>query len=103
MFVALNLLLPLAVLAFAATGLGHGFVLSLQIWLAFVLSYAAGNVGASLLAARKAGWSTLPYLPGAFAAFHFSYGFGFLAGLLRFGLRPVGALPVNSVFARITR
>jgi glycosyltransferase involved in cell wall biosynthesis len=103
LFVALNLLLPLAAVTSAAMGAAHATTLALQIWLAFVLSYAAGNVGASLLAARKAGWSTLPYLPVAFAAFHFSYGFGFLAGLLRFGLRPVGALPANSVFARITR
>jgi glycosyltransferase involved in cell wall biosynthesis len=102
-FVLLNLLLPLTVVACAAAGSGPGLTWSLRLWLAFLGCYAAGNLGASLLAARGAGWKTLPFLPGAFAAFHFSYGLGFLAGLLRFSRRPTGSLPTNSVFARITR
>jgi hypothetical protein len=102
-FVLLNILLPLAVVAFAVSGSATGFTWSLRAWLGFVAIYAAGNLSASLLAARGSGWKTLPYLPAAFGAFHFSYGLGFLAGLLRFGWRPSGGLAANSVFARITR
>jgi glycosyltransferase involved in cell wall biosynthesis len=102
-FVLLNILLPLTVLSFAVAGSVEGSVWSARLCFAFGASYVAGNLCASVLAARKAGWRTFPYLPAAFAAFHFSYGFGFLAGLLRFGLRPSGTLPSNSVFARITR
>jgi hypothetical protein len=46
--------------------------------------YAAANVGASVLTARKQGWKLFPLLPVAFAAIHLSYGFGFLRGLARF-------------------
>jgi glycosyltransferase involved in cell wall biosynthesis len=102
-FVLLNILLPLMVLASATSGSSPALTWSTGMWLAFVSCYAAGNFFASLAAARTAGWKTLPFLPAAFATFHFSYGLGFLAGLLRFGWRPTGPLPANSVFARITR
>ena len=95
-FVLLNVLLPL--IALLSTS-----VWSVRLWVAFAGSYAAVNLVASIQAARETGWRTLPYLPAAFAAFHFSYGFGFLAGLFRFGWRTTSALPANSVFARITR
>ena len=102
-FVLLNILLPSAVLACLTTGSSAGIIWSTGLWLAFAGAYAAGTLGASLLAASKAGWKTLPFLPAAFAAFHFSYGFGFLAGLLRFGWRSPTPLASSSVFARITR
>jgi succinoglycan biosynthesis protein ExoA len=52
--------------------------------IAMMVAYAAMLVVASVLAASRAGWETLIYLPLVFPTFHFSYGFGFLAGLLRF-------------------
>ena len=47
-------------------------------------AYGAGNLAASAWAARKRSARLLPLLPVAFATLHFSYGFGFLAGLARF-------------------
>jgi hypothetical protein len=48
------------------------------------LLYLAANLGASLLTARQKGWRFLPLLPLIFAILHFSYGLGFLVGLVRF-------------------
>jgi succinoglycan biosynthesis protein ExoA len=50
-------------------------------------SYLVANVGASVVIARKPGWGMLALLPIAFATIHLSYGFGFLAGLLKFWRR----------------
>jgi glycosyltransferase involved in cell wall biosynthesis len=49
--------------------------------------YLTANFASSLVVARTAGWRLLPLLPLAFASLHFSYGFGFLAGLARFWRR----------------
>jgi hypothetical protein len=46
--------------------------------------YILANLAASLYTASKAGWRYLRYLPVIFAALHFSYGLGFLRGLLKF-------------------
>jgi len=72
-------------------------------WLALVLAYAAANVTASVAAARKSGWATLPYLPAVFTVYHFSWGLGFLAGLRWF--LPGAAQPQNykSFFTRTSR
>lgn len=71
-------------------------------WLLFLGVYAGANLLASFSAASEQGWETLPYIPAAFVAFHFSYGLGFLAGLLRFS-NSRAALPPESVFARLSR
>jgi succinoglycan biosynthesis protein ExoA len=73
------------------------------LWLALVLAYAAANVTASVAAARKSGWATLPYLPAVFTVYHFSWGLGFLAGLRWF--LPGAAQPQNykSFFTRTSR
>jgi glycosyltransferase involved in cell wall biosynthesis len=46
--------------------------------------YVAAAVIASVLAATRAGWRLLPLLPFSFLTIHFSYGFGFLIGLIVF-------------------
>jgi hypothetical protein len=58
-------------------------------WLFSIMagSYVTGSVGASILAARSRDWRTLFALPLAFATLHFAFGFGFLAGLVRFAGR----------------
>jgi succinoglycan biosynthesis protein ExoA len=55
-------------------------------WLLLFLlgAYAVANVVASVLAARKSHWSLLPQITLAFGVLHFSYGFGFLYGLIKF-------------------
>jgi hypothetical protein len=47
-----------------------------------VASYLAVSLLAATQAARKDGWELLPALPVAFGVYHFSYGVGFLCGLL---------------------
>jgi succinoglycan biosynthesis protein ExoA len=46
--------------------------------------YALGVIGASILAAQKSEWQSLPLLPIAFVILHLAYGFGFLFGLVKF-------------------
>lgn len=46
--------------------------------------YAGGVVAASVSTARKIGWARLPALTLTFPILHFSYGTGFLSGLVRF-------------------
>jgi len=47
-------------------------------------SYVGCNLLSSLRIARKEGLKCLPLLPAAFSAMHFSYGMGFLIGLITF-------------------
>ena len=59
-------------------------------WLPLALgggAYLAANLGASVWTAQSGNWKALPLLPVAFATLHFSYGLGFLAGLVRFARR----------------
>ena len=44
-------------------------------------AYGAASLGAAVMASRKGGWKYAPVLPVVFAAYHFSYGLGFLRGL----------------------
>jgi glycosyltransferase involved in cell wall biosynthesis len=46
--------------------------------------YAAGNLAASALTARRRDWRLLPLLAVTFAIIHLSYGLGFLVGLVKF-------------------
>jgi hypothetical protein len=73
------------------------------LWTGQASVYAGASLAASIMAARKHGWETLPYLPAVFSAYHFSYGAGFLAGLFRFYSRPGLDVYSESVFTRITR
>ena len=52
--------------------------------LIILASYISCNLISSLRIARKNGLKCLPLLPAAFLAMHFSYGIGFLIGLIRF-------------------
>jgi succinoglycan biosynthesis protein ExoA len=77
-FVATAVLLPLAAAAFRST-----FVLGA--WAAMMAAYLLATLAASLDSARRYGWELLPALPIVFAAYHFSYGSGFLLGLMQPG------------------
>jgi hypothetical protein len=48
------------------------------------LLYLGLNLAASIAAASARGWRSLPLLPFVYAVLHFSYGLGFLLGLVRF-------------------
>ncbi len=54
------------------------------LWLLAVALYAAANLLASVHTARRHGWEHLRFLPVVFGTLHFSYGLGFLRGLVRF-------------------
>jgi succinoglycan biosynthesis protein ExoA len=77
-------------------------------WLAMLVLYTVAVLTASLAAADREGWAILPYLPPVFAAYHFSYGLGFLFGLRWIINQP--AFPAqlrpdrrDSVFTALTR
>ena len=80
-----------------------GFKLPALLWLTLVGIYALANLAASAVAAKQEGWDTMPYLPLVFGAYHFSYGSGFLLGLLQFGNRQEKQVPVESVFTKLSR
>jgi succinoglycan biosynthesis protein ExoA len=50
-------------------------------------AYLAANLGATLAAGLRDGWKHARFLPLIYASLHLSYGFGFLAGLVRFAGR----------------
>jgi glycosyltransferase involved in cell wall biosynthesis len=50
--------------------------------------YLLANLAASTIAARRGGWHYLPLLPVVFAAIHFAWGLGFLAGMARILIPP---------------
>jgi succinoglycan biosynthesis protein ExoA len=56
-------------------------------WLSMLLAYAVATLVASVASVRRSGWNRPWLLPLAFAIVHVSYGFGFLAGLIRFAGR----------------
>ncbi len=51
-------------------------------WMLMTLAYFAASVFAAVQAAQKHGWSLMLVLPLVFAVYHFSYGLGFLLGLI---------------------
>jgi glycosyltransferase involved in cell wall biosynthesis len=59
--------------------------------------YFAASLLASVLAAAKYGWSVFPVMPTVFTCYHVAYGYGFLRGLLDFGL----ILRRNNKFAQL--
>jgi hypothetical protein len=58
-----------------------------DVWLLIVAAYGIGVLGASVYVAAQHGWRHLRWLPVVFCTLHFSYGVGFLVGLLKFGPR----------------
>jgi len=91
LFVLALLILPLV---------GWVFAPLFTLWLALLCSYAAANLGASLLTAARSELHLLPLLPMVFGCYHFGYGVGFLRGVVGFMvLRRAPSL----TFTRLTR
>jgi len=57
-------------------------------FLSLLASYLTVSLLFSLRISARNGWKYLSVLPVVFACLHFSYGLGFLIGLLRLGVRP---------------
>jgi hypothetical protein len=75
------------------------------LWVALIISYTGATLCASLFTAARWGWATFPYLPVVFAAYHLSYGLGFLVGLVKFVSSPDRGFErvAKTAFTRITR
>lgn len=56
----------------------------LLLFTSIIISYIGCSLYFSFLIAREQGWKYFLMLPLTFAILHFSYGFGFLAGFIRF-------------------
>lgn len=76
---------PLFALGVLAGAVLASFRKSLRrLWIAGLAGYVLANVAASVKLARANGWQHLKRLPPVFFILHFSYGLGFLAGLIHF-------------------
>jgi succinoglycan biosynthesis protein ExoA len=103
LFVVSLALPPVAALIVALAGAGTAAAWIAAAWLLAAGGYVAANLAASLITARNGGWALFPYLPATFGAYHFSYGLGFLAAMVRYRTGASPPVSGNSVFARITR
>ncbi len=75
--------------AFVAAILGGALLSPLSkkiraVWQLVVIAYTGANLAVSWRIARKHGWTHIWRLPVVFAILHFSYGLGFLHGLIHF-------------------
>lgn len=77
-FAALLLALPVLALWWPIAG---------WLWLLVVASHVATNLVVTAMLARRTGWAAAPFLVIGFFLGHFAYGFGYLRGLVSFGLR----------------
>jgi succinoglycan biosynthesis protein ExoA len=105
MFVVMNLLLLLSIPVAIWVGSVRAAATSAVLWAAMLTCYGLANLSASVVAASSAGWDLFPYLPAAFATYHFAWGLGFLIGLFKTVPKPVRSLPlaVDSPFTRLSR
>ena len=104
MFVLTMATLPVAAAVSALIGAEAVSVAMTMGWIALLLTYLSANLVASVLTANSNhNWRMLPLLPVAYAAFHFSYGSGFLMALIQSSIQGKPTASGDSVFARITR
>jgi succinoglycan biosynthesis protein ExoA len=97
-FVLINLallLMAVAPWAFAAR--------VLVVWSFLLTAYVLSCLIATCFTAWRFGWHLFAYLPATFVAFHFSYGLGFLAGLLYWTFARPGKKRLGNVFVGVTR
>jgi glycosyltransferase involved in cell wall biosynthesis len=80
---------PPAFVLMLLLGVLASFMSTLGRWALCVAAgtYLLANLGASLWAASRRDWRSLPLLPLIFAVLHLSYGLGFLVGLVKFAKR----------------
>lgn len=98
-FVMTHLFLLASIVVSAAMGAREWLATASLLWLTLASAYLIATLVFSVAAARRSKWGTLPYLPLVFAIYHFSYGLGFLTGLLK--TRPLAT--ADSAFTEITR
>ena len=103
LFAFVNIGLALAVFVTAALDAKTSLLVFAALWAFMLTLYFGLTLIFSAAAARQNGWDLFLYLPLVFAAYHFSYGAGFLGGLYRFRTAQAAPFSSDSVFARITR
>ena len=64
--------------------------------------YLAASIAAAVWTARRRGFGIVMVLPVVFACYHFSYGLGFLSGLVHLRLRPRGEA-ARKLYTGLTR
>lgn len=104
-FILTNAVLLGTILLSAATANRQILSWSAFLWGAIAVTYLACSLSASIIAARRYGWITFPYLPAVFVVYHVSYGIGFLLGSLKFLSRTdqQSLRHIDSAVTRITR
>ncbi len=105
LFVVANAVLAIGTAVAGIAGARGWLITAASVWALLIGTYAAANLLASAVVAHRCGWETLPYLPATFAAYHVSYGFGFLVGLMQRQSQSAvpDAVTANSVFSGLTR
>jgi succinoglycan biosynthesis protein ExoA len=101
-FVAAHGVMALATLLLLLAGFPRAGAASASLWAALICLYLTCCLAASIAAAGKHGWDLLPVLPGVFATYHFSYGFGFLLGIFHFR-RTANSYAAKPAFTELTR
>jgi glycosyltransferase involved in cell wall biosynthesis len=102
-FVLANIVLLASMIVSKAARVAPWFMIAALTWLAMISAYALITLAVSIVVARRRGWTTLPYLPGVFAVYHFSFGLGSLAGLRWYFGKSASAILSQSMFTRISR
>lgn len=103
LFVALNLILAGAGLAAVLTGCPGIITVLRGAALLEASLYGTACLIASVYAVRGRSWHVFPMLPLIFAAYHVSYGAGFLVGLCFLPLRRLGLSGSLRVFTKLSR
>jgi glycosyltransferase involved in cell wall biosynthesis len=101
-FTAANLGLAIGLTLAALGGATSAVQFLAGLWLLVWTAYLVLAAAASVHAARKHGWPLLPLLPIVFATLHFSYGLGFLAGIVNGTFGRTAGQPA-SVFTGLSR
>jgi glycosyltransferase involved in cell wall biosynthesis len=104
-FVLANLAFLLSCVIAKWAGSERWAFVSASTWAFMLIAYGLANLTASAKAAKKSGWDLLPYLPAAFATFHFAWGLGFLVGIFRllFSAGTPASFSLDSTFTKLTR
>jgi succinoglycan biosynthesis protein ExoA len=102
-FILTNCLL-LGMVAFGLAQSASWLSVVSRVWAVLAAIYGSACLTASMLAAVRYGWITLPYLPAAFVTVHLSFGVGFFVGLIN-SISRSGRLSAaaESAFTRISR
>jgi glycosyltransferase involved in cell wall biosynthesis len=102
-FVASLILLPSIAAICALSGSSWFALVAVSACGAILGLYALLSLCASIAAARHGGWRFLAVLPAVFAAYHVSYGAGFLLGLIHVPGRESGGRSVREWMTGLTR